>query len=205
MRETSDGELLDRWRLGDSRSGEQLTARHFMTVRAYFLNKAPSEYEDLVQETFLRVSSKRDNYRGTSSFRAFLLGIARMILLEFLRAKQRAQRFDPLEHSVADVEGGRMSSALARDESHRLLLAALRELPLAEQELLELYYWQRLTAREIGELQATPESTVRSRVRAALDRANRVYAQLERQPERDAAKLEGWLDELGRELMGIGA
>src|SRR5262245_61293281 len=128
MRETSDAELLDRWRLGDARAGEQLTTRHFMTVRAYFVNKAPAEYEDLVQETFLRVSSKRDNYRGTSSFRAFLLGIARMILLEFLRAKQRSNRFDPLEHSVADVEGGRMSSAMARDEFHQRLLLALREL-----------------------------------------------------------------------------
>jgi RNA polymerase sigma-70 factor (ECF subfamily) len=204
MRATPDAELLDRWRLGDARAGEQLTARHFMTVRAYFVNKAPTEYEDLVQETFLRVSGKLENYRGTSSFRSFLLGIARMILLEFLRAKQRAQRFDPLEHSVADVEGGRMSSELARSESHRLLLAALRELPLAEQELLELYYWQRLTAREIGELQAAPESTVRSRVRVALDRTNRLYAQLERRAtDLDPVELEGWLGELGRELMGV--
>jgi hypothetical protein len=46
---------------------------------------------------------------------------------------------------------------------------------------------------------------VRSRVRAALARVNRVYAQLERLPERDTVKLEGWLDELGRELMGISA
>src|SRR5262245_39077201 len=136
MRETPDAELLDRWRLGDARAGEQLTTRHFMTVRAYFVNKAPAEYEDLVQATFLRVSSKRDNYRGNSSLRSFLLGVARMILLEFLRGKQRAKRFDPLEHSVADVEGGRMSSAMARDESHRMLLTALRELPLAQQELL---------------------------------------------------------------------
>jgi hypothetical protein len=45
---------------------------------------------------------------------------------------------------------------------------------------------------------------VRSRVRAALDRTNHAFAQLERRASAsDTAKLEGWLRALGRELMGI--
>ncbi|PRQ07828.1 RNA polymerase sigma factor [Enhygromyxa salina] len=203
MAAATDAELLDRWRGGDMQAGDTLAGRYFMAIRSYFLNKAPAEHEDLVQETFMRLSSKRDSYRGASSFRVFLFGVARMILLEHLRAKQRAGRFDPMEHSVADVDGGRMSSLMAKGESHRMVLDALRELPLADQELLELYFWQKLTAGEIAELQGLPEPTVRSRVRSALKRVNGFYAKLASSPPREPVTVEGWLGELRDELENL--
>lgn len=204
MADVSDAELLDRWREGDMRAGESLAVRYFTAIRAYFLNKAPAAHEDLVQETFLRLSSKRESYRGASSFRVFLFGVARMVLFEHLRAKQRSERFDPIEQSVADVEGGRMSSLLAQHESHRVLLDSLRELPLVDQELLELYYWQKFTAGEIAVVQGLPEPTVRSRVRAALKRVGKTYAQLVGQPQaRDEGEVEGWLGELRSELANL--
>jgi RNA polymerase sigma-70 factor (ECF subfamily) len=204
MAEPSDAELLDRWREGDLRAGEALAVRYFVAMRAYFLNKAPAAHEDLVQETFLRLASKRERYRGTSSFRVFLFGVARMVLLEHLRAKQRSERFDPIEQSVADVEGGRMSSLLAQHESHRVLLDALRELPLADQELLELYYWQKFTAGEIAAALELPEPTVRSRVRAALKRVGKIYAELLGLGQHsDEAEVEGWLGELRLELANL--
>lgn len=204
MVEASDVELLERWRGGDLRAGDLLVGRHFPAIRAYFLNKAPAGHEDLVQETFVRLASKRDSYRGTSSFRVFLFGIARMILFEHLRGKQKAGRFDPIEDSVADLEGGRLSSLLAQRESHRVLLAALRELPIVDQELLELYYWQQMTAGEIAEVQSLPERTVRSRIAAALKRAGKAHAGLSGQPgARGEAEVEGWLADLRTELAGL--
>jgi RNA polymerase sigma-70 factor, ECF subfamily len=204
MAEPTDAELLDRWCEGDLRSGEALTVRYFTAIRAYFLNKAPAAHEDLVQDTFLRLASKRERYRGTSSFRVFLFGVARMVLLEHLRAKQRSERFDPFEQSVADLEGGRMSSLLAQHESHRVLLDALRELPLADQELLELYYWQKITAGEIAAVMELPEPTVRSRVRAALKRVGKIYAELLGQGQaREQDEIEGWLGELRVELANL--
>ena len=207
MTETSDVELLERWSGGDARAGEVLAGRYFMPIRGYFLNKAPSEHEDLVQEVFVRLASKRASFRGQSSFRSFIFGVARMVLLEHLRAKKnKAERFDPLEHSVADLEGGRMSSLMASGESKRLVLDALRELPFNDQEILELYYWQKLTAGEIAQMQALPERTVRSRVRAALKRASAAYAklaaapQVEEEEDGDDAQLVGWLEELRTEL-----
>jgi RNA polymerase sigma factor (sigma-70 family) len=190
MDEPTDLELLERWRAADMRAGERLVGRHFPAIRAYFLNKASAEHEDLVQETFARLASKRDS--------------ARMILFEHLRGRQRAGRFDPLEHSVADLEGGRLSSLMAQRESHRQLLAALRELPLVDQELLELYYWQKLTAGEIAEIQGLPERTIRSRVAAALKRAGKAHAAHAGRPlAHSDAEVEGWLAELKAELSGL--
>ena len=201
--DTPDIELLERWRDGDSRAGEVLAGRYFMVIRAYFLNKAPAVHEDLVQETFVRLASKLDRYRGASSFRTFIFGIARMILLEYLRSKRRDARFDPMEQSAVDIEGGRMSSVIARQQSHQLVLEALRELPLVDQELLELYYWQKLTAGDIAEILQLPVPTVRSRIRAALKRVNQGYGKLASSPARGDDELEGWLGELRQQLAGL--
>ena len=103
-----------------------------------------------------------------------------------------------MQTSVAEIEGGAFSSLLAARGRHRLLIDALRQLPLHEQELIEFYYWQGLAAREIAELQGIVESTVRSRLRSAIGRVAKRYAELESKadgaPELD--DVEGWLREL---------
>ncbi|MCA9707942.1 MAG: sigma-70 family RNA polymerase sigma factor [Myxococcales bacterium] len=199
----ADHELLLHWQGGDARAGEELARRYFVILRAYFLSKCPAEYEDLVSNTFLRLLAKRDGYRGESSFRVYLFGMARMILLEHFRALRRDGRFEPMESSVVDMQGGRMSSILGERARHRLLFDALRHLELREQELLELYYWQHLTAGEIAQLHEVVEPTVRSRIRAALKRLTKTYAELAgRTHARDLDEdvLEQWLGELREQL-----
>lgn len=199
MSDPSDTELLDRWRQGNARAGGQLARRHFVSIRTYFVTKVPFAHEDLVQETFTRLVGNRDRFRGDSSFKVYLFGFARMVLLEHFRACQREGRIEPMETSVIDLEGTRASSLLIEHEHQRLLIDALRHLELRDQELLELYYWQDLSAREIGEHQGVLESTVRSRVRAALERLTRRYTELSQQPrerELDPQDLEDLLVEL---------
>ncbi len=178
-----DLELLERWRGGDKRAGNDLVRRHFPGVRAYCVNKVTTEYEDLVQETFARLIRARDRFRGEASFRVYLFQIARYVLLEHFRRRFRLGRdVDLLRDTVADLSGERHSSVLAVRERHRLLLDALRQLSFADQELLELYHWQELSAREVGEIYALSEETVRSRVRAAIKRLKKSYAELSAQP-----------------------
>ncbi len=168
MCDDADLDLLARWEAGDSAAGNALTLRYFVIVRAYFVTKAPHDYEDLVQETFSRLLIKRESFQHRSSFRVFLFGIAHMVLLEHFRARRRDRCFDPMESTAADLNDARPSSLLAERERHRLLFDALRGLKLREQELLELYYFQRLTAGEIARLHEAPEPTVRTRIRAAI-------------------------------------
>lgn len=206
MSDQSESELLARWREGDAAAGQLLARRYFVAVRTYFVTKVSSDQEDLVQETFARLVSKRDVFRGEASFKVYLFGFARMVLLEHFRARQRNQMIEPLESSAIDLDGAHASSVLVDREHHRLLFDALRHLELREQELLELYYWQDLSAREIAELQDVPEPTIRSRVRAALKRLTNHYTRLSQQvheQDLDPKLLEGWLLEVRPEL-GLG-
>ena len=68
-------------------------------------------------------------------------------------------------------------AAAAKEEQH-LLLRALRTLPLADQLIVELSYWERLTTAEIGEVLEIPQGTVKWRLsqargalRTAIERA----------------------------------
>jgi RNA polymerase sigma-70 factor (ECF subfamily) len=49
------------------------------------------------------------------------------------------------------------------------LLEGLRSIPLQFQVVLELSFWERMTAREIGEVVGAPEGTVRTRLRRAKE------------------------------------
>lgn len=199
MSDASDIELLTRWREGHADAGQELARRYFPILRAYFISKAPLDYEELVANTMLRLVDKRDRFQAMSSFRVFVFGMARMILLEHFRAQRRDERFDPMESSAAELEGGRMSSMLARREEHRVLLESLRLLELRDQELLEHYYWQQLSAREIAEISGRPEGTIRTRIRAALERLARRYAEVAAQAherEYTPRQLEEWLEDV---------
>jgi RNA polymerase sigma-70 factor, ECF subfamily len=200
--DTDDAELLARWRAGNSNAGHELARRYFGPVRGYFVTKVPHDYEELVSQTFLRLLQKLDQCEG--SFRGFLFGVARMILLEHFRSRRRDARFDPLSSSVFDLNGeDRASSILGQREHQRLLFDALRGLELADQELLELYYFQALSGREVAELLGVAESMVRYRLRRALARLGQGYRELEERPherEYEEGTIEAWMRQLRAEL-----
>jgi RNA polymerase sigma factor (sigma-70 family) len=200
-RQMDDLELLGRWRAGDSKSGHELMLRYFGIVRSYFMTKAPREYEELVSKTFLRLVEKRDKCEG--SFRGFVFGVARMILMEHFRVLRRDASFDPFHSSAIDLGGDRVSSIIGKREHQRLLFEALRSLLLEDQELLELYYFQELSGREVAELLDVGEPMVRFRLRRALTRLGQGYRALEETPherEYEEGTIEAWMKQLRAEL-----
>lgn len=161
----TDEELFRAWCEGDRKSGHALFVRHFGSMRRFFANKADDDVEDLVQRTFMACVESRARFEQRSSFRTYLFGIARNILREHFRRRGRdGATFDPEAQSVCDSGAG-PSTIMAAREEQRLMLAALRRIPLEHQILLELYFWERLTARRIAEIFELPENTIRSRIR----------------------------------------
>lgn len=164
-----DAELFARWSGGDGAAGNALIRRHFQTVHRFFRNKASTDVEDLIQRTFLAAVEARERFRHASSFRTFLLGLARIELLNHYRRRTRpGAQFDELVTS-AHALGSSPSAQIGRNEEQRLLLEALCRIPLEFQLILELSYWERLSSRELGEVLEIPAPTVRSRLRRARE------------------------------------
>ena len=137
----TDFELLDAWRAGDSEAGNALFERHFASVCRFFRNKVDEGVDDLIQRTFLACVESRDAFRGEASFRTYLFTLARNELFAHLRRREREHaRFDPLEQSVHDL-GPTPTNIVAQKAEQRLLLQALRRIPVDLQVALELFYW----------------------------------------------------------------
>jgi RNA polymerase sigma factor (sigma-70 family) len=196
--EPGDHELLLSWRGGDRRAGGVLFDRHFATLRRFFHNKAcsESEVEELIQRSFTACVESAERFRGDASFKTWLLAIARNVQREWIR---EALREGADEHEVDELSSERrgpgLSSRLDVQREHQLLLAALRRLPLESQTLLELFYWEELTASELAEVLGVPEGTVRTRLRKAKLELRGTIEQLARtKVELDSlhSGLDGW-------------
>lgn len=160
-----DRDLLDRWRAGDTVCGRELFGRYFAQLHRFFANKV-TEPEELVQATFMALLKARDQFAGRSSFRTYVFTIARHELYRHLRTLRRERQFDPELSSIEEIAtsiGGR----LARNEEHQQLRATLRLLPVEQQTLLELHYWEDLDAAGLAEVFEIPVGTIRVRLHRA--------------------------------------
>jgi RNA polymerase sigma-70 factor (ECF subfamily) len=160
----TDFELLDAWRAGNRDAGNALFDRYFDAVFRFFRNKVTEGAEDLVQQTFLACVQSRDHFRKDASFRTYLFTAARSKLYNYLERRGREGAIDWGVTSCADL-GVSPSGLLAQGQEQRLLLHALRRLPVDLQVALELYYFEQVRGPELAEVLGVPEGTVRSRLR----------------------------------------
>jgi RNA polymerase sigma factor (sigma-70 family) len=196
VEDPDDRALFERWRAGDTRAGSSLVRRHFEALHRFFSSKAHGQVEDLIQQTFMACVEARDAFRGESSFRAYLFGLARLQLFTYYRKSQRRRMLDFTSTSVRDL-GLSPTGVLAQREDERLLSLALQHVPVDQQIALELTYWEGLSAPEIARVLQIPENTVYSRLRRAKDHLRRALEVLSDQPtqRRRAAELLGDLGE----------
>jgi len=161
-----DLHLLDRWCAGDQAAGNQLFERYFSSICRFFESKTSSDAEELVQDTFLACIHNRNSFRKKSSFRTYLFAIARYQLYAYYRKRKSSNDLDFGVTSVAAMNTGPVSK-LARGEDHERLFHALCSLPLEQQTLLELYYWEGMEAAELAEIFDIAPTTVRTRLHRA--------------------------------------
>lgn len=179
---TSDFELLEVWRHGEGEderraAGDALVQRYFSQVQRFFSSSVRDDArQDLVQDTFAKLVRAKDTFRGISSFRTFLFGIARHVLNDYFRAQRWA--FDPITQSVEDVDEPTPSKMVALERQHEYLIACMRALPLDTKVLLELYYWEGLTADQLGEIYEVVAATIRTRIYTARQRLRRCIVEV---------------------------
>lgn len=126
------------------------------------------EAEDLVHDVLMEVWQKSADYdpeRG--SVRTWILVRLRSRALDRCR---RAGRFrvETLEESDLDDLGQARGEEPGQRLDHARVRRALLELPAAQRQVLELAYFDGLSATEIAERLAVPVGTVKSRTAAGL-------------------------------------
>jgi RNA polymerase sigma factor (sigma-70 family) len=201
---SDDLALLDAWRTGDKAAGDVLLQRHFDGLYRFFRNKLDAGVDDLIQRTFVACIAAKDAIRNQSSFRTYLFTVARHELYHHYARRQRdAALFAPETTSIASM-GASPSSVVAAQQEQRILLRALRDLPLDFQVAIELFYWEQLSMAEIAEILEVPVGTAKSRLRRAREALEAKVREIADTPELAESTLvgfEGWADSI-RTLLG---
>ena len=133
----------------------------------------PGRAEDAVQDAFLKIwtnASSFDADRGT--LRTWLLVSVRNRSIDYLRGRSAHERRE-LELQPAVAETGPRSDPW-REVSLSLERTAVREamsnLPAEQRQAIELAYFAGYSHREIADMTSVPLSTVKGRMRLALEK-----------------------------------
>jgi RNA polymerase sigma factor (sigma-70 family) len=167
---SDDNDLLDKWRGGEEEAGCALFDRYSTGVCRFFRGKVANDEvaNDLAQKTFLALVEGRDRIRNDTSVRSYIFGVAHNLFREHLR---RAVR-EPVDGSVTSAHdlGPTASALIGTVQTNRLLLEALRRIPLDLQIIYELRIWEELTVPEIAAIVDAPEGTIKTRLRAGKEK-----------------------------------
>jgi RNA polymerase sigma-70 factor (ECF subfamily) len=174
----TDGRLVEAIGTGDVEALGTLYDRHapaMLGLALRILGHA-GDAEDLVHDVFIEAWQRMRSYdarRGT--IRAWLLVRARSRALDRLRILRLARETG----RTYALSTGR--SLAASSDAERLLewkqaVALLEGLSALQREVLDLFYFQGLSAREIAERLGVPGGTAKSRLAGALDALRRRLA-----------------------------
>lgn len=154
-----------------------LVRRHGDRLHDYMARRTSAAVaDDLSCDLWETAFVRRRHYDGREgTVLGWLYGIARLLVAEEMRRRDRTARIGPraTELSKALVASEVEDEVIAKVDSQRMLgsvLGAMTRIDPADREILELWAWDRLSYAEIGQVLAIPGGTVRSRISRARSR-----------------------------------
>ncbi len=134
-----------------------------------------SSVDDVVQDVFLVLHRRLDEYDGRASVRGWLFGIVSGTVRDHRRRYRRKDAPCVLDVELASSEPTPAAVA-ERSEQIALLRRLLDELDDAKREILVLAYLEQMTVPEIADLLGLNLNTAYSRLRAAKQTFDQLYA-----------------------------
>lgn len=170
----SDVELVRAFARRDAAAASELYRR--FAPRIYGLGVVmlgnPSQAEDLVQDTFVKVWRKSDSYEAArGSLDTWVLLISRSLAIDLLRRRVLEARIlaGRGRQSEESEDPGPERYAETMDLTDRAK-RAMNALTPQQRAALELAYFGGKTSSEVAELEGIPVGTAKTRIRTALIR-----------------------------------
>lgn len=145
-------------------------AEHFDALLAYAVRRVaqPQDAADVVADAFLVAWRRVDELPPGDEARLWLYGVARKVLFNLRRSRQRRDRLGlrlrhELSHAATVDPAGEVTERIA-------VRAALARLGELDREVLTLTVWEELEPREIAQVLGVSAQTVRTRLSRARGR-----------------------------------
>ncbi|MCT6817338.1 MAG: sigma-70 family RNA polymerase sigma factor [Lysinibacillus fusiformis] len=149
--------------MSDIENLEQLMVIHTESLFriAYYYTKDLQIAEDIVQDVFIKFYHQK-HYEERGEMKAYLARMTINKCKDYL--KSWAYQKIKLQHKFLKQKFNFEDSLILQDE-HALLDEAILRLPIKPREAIVYYYLEEMTIKEIAELLAIPEGTVKSRLK----------------------------------------
>ncbi|MET9431096.1 MULTISPECIES: sigma-70 family RNA polymerase sigma factor [unclassified Streptomyces] len=173
----SDEALLTAVARGDQTALRALYERHAAAMLRLIrrLTSDQGVSEEILQEAWLAVWRSASGFRGDSSVRGWLLGVARRQAHNQLR-RSRPQLTDLAEAQDVPDPAPSVEDQILKEAERTELAAAVRALPEHLREVLALVLIEELPYPEVATVLAIPVGTVKSRMSHARRRLGSMLA-----------------------------
>jgi len=172
----ADLHLAELVRQKDRKATAELVAQYADIIYAFIAHRLQpnvSQAEDLTQEVFLAALRCIDTYRGSSSLRQWLLGIARNKVQDYYRQCVREMPLDDTSAGKLTVDNN-LAGELEGEQQRERALEILRRMREDYSALLRWRYWEGKSTAEIAAVSGRTEKGVER----ALARARNQFSEL---------------------------
>ncbi len=181
MTTNNEQELIDKIINGDSQSFAQVVDRHKNLVYSLALRmlKNPEEAEEVSQDTFIKVYTALNSFKGDSKFSTWIYRIAYNTCLDHI--KKNKKRYDQLElNEVTENKVESLQNALDTmivEERAEIIKSCLNHLPSEDAALLTLFYFEERNLKEIEKIMKLTVNTLKVRLFRARKKMAEVLLQ----------------------------
>jgi RNA polymerase sigma-70 factor, ECF subfamily len=167
-------DLLQQMASGDGEAFGRFYERYASLVFTFAVRLlgTRADAEDLLQEVFLQVWRQAQSYNpARGSPEAWLITMTRSRAIDKLRSTRRRDTIPVPPNEPTRLAGGAQEESPTRASEVRLMVeGVLTKLPEAQRIVLELAYFDGLSQSEIAARLREPLGTVKTRIRAGLER-----------------------------------
>ena len=128
---------------------------------ALALVESPEDAEDILQEAYTKLWSKRDSLEAVQQPEAFAVTIVRNLCLDFLRSPRTNSRSEPLETVILHCEDSPERQVETRDQL-RQVVRLIQELPPNQRQVIRLRGMEDCSMEEIAEITGFSSANVRT-------------------------------------------
>lgn len=164
----TDEQLIERCCQGQSEAFGELVERYQSPIYNAILRmvREDDDAQDLTQSVFVKAYENLDRYDSKYAFFSWLY---RMAMNETINFLNRQKRQSPLQQEIESRERN-PEDKRADDEFSERIADALMELTLDYRLVIVMRHFLDFTYREMSEIVAVPEKTVKSRLFSARRR-----------------------------------
>ena len=163
--------LRDRAGAGELEAASELVSLYYERIFAWFRRLCGNDDDaaDLTQRTFFKVWTSLGSFQRRSTFSTWLHGVAHHVYVDWRRTSRTADwQTDEWWESCAANGPSPFEDAAERDLARRLF-SLVEQLEDGVREVVHLHYYQHLSLGETAEALGIATSTVKYRLREALE------------------------------------